>query len=221
MLSGGITPPPLQDTDYEDFENQVLQEAFDRIGVEVSFKVAPNQRSLTDTNNGVTDGQILRIKGMEANYPNLIPIPEKISTLKFVAFSKESIDTTAGWESLKAYKTAYINGWKIFDYNVPESTDVTKVHSPIDLFNLLDRDRTEVILYELWQGLALVKYMGISSIQPAYPPLAERDMFTYLHKKHAHLVPKLAQALRDMKQDGTYQQLYNQFLKPLENLAGQ
>jgi polar amino acid transport system substrate-binding protein len=30
------------------------------------------------------------------------------------------------------------------------------------------------------------------------------DMFLYLHKKHEALVPRLAQALRDMKADGSH-----------------
>ncbi|MDZ7760731.1 MAG: hypothetical protein U5L00_10805 [Desulfovermiculus sp.] len=36
------------------------------------------------------------------------------------------------------------------------------------------------------------------------PPLASRNMYLYMHKKHRHLVELLAGALRRMKQDGTY-----------------
>jgi len=32
-------------------------------------------------------------------------------------------------------------------------------------------------------------------------------MYLYLNKKHAALVPKLAEALRDMRRDGTLQRL--------------
>jgi polar amino acid transport system substrate-binding protein len=41
-------------------------------------------------------------------------------------------------------------------------------------------------------------------------------MFMYLNKKHAALVPKVTQALIDLKADGSYQQFYNQLLKPLD-----
>lgn len=37
----------------------------------------------------------------------------------------------------------------------------------------------------------------------------------YLNKKHAALVPKLAQALADMKADGSYQKLFDMTLKPM------
>ncbi len=32
-------------------------------------------------------------------------------------------------------------------------------------------------------------------------------MYLYLHKKHQALVPRLAQALKDMKADGTYNRI--------------
>ena len=47
------------------------------------------------------------------------------------------------------------------------------------------------------------------------PPLASVDMYMYMHKEHAHLVPKLAQALKDMKADGTYRKIFDEILTPL------
>lgn len=38
--------------------------------------------------------------------------------------------------------------------------------------------------------------------------------FMYLNKKHAALAPKAAKALADMKADGSYQELYDRYLKP-------
>ena len=45
------------------------------------------------------------------------------------------------------------------------------------------------------------------------PALASKDMYIYLHKKHAELVPLLSKALSSMKNDGSYQKLSNKFLK--------
>ena len=44
------------------------------------------------------------------------------------------------------------------------------------------------------------------------PPLAQREMFMYLHKKHKALVNKAAQALSSMKRDGSYQRIFDQTL---------
>jgi polar amino acid transport system substrate-binding protein len=53
-------------------------------------------------------------------------------------------------------------------------------------------------------------------VQLCEPPLAMREMFIYLHKKHKALVPKLANVLREMKQDGRYQILVDKHLTPLK-----
>jgi len=42
-------------------------------------------------------------------------------------------------------------------------------------------------------------------------------MFTYLNKKHVNLVPKLAQSLKELKADGTYERIYTRILAPLKN----
>ena len=215
-LSSGDVYPPMQSENHTGFTNLVLKEAFNRIGYKVDFHTVPNERSLIRTNNGLSDGEIHRIAGLEKKYPNLIRVPEKLMNWKFVVFSKQDINTKQGWDSLKPYFTSFINGWKIFEYNIPKEVKITTVRNPEALFSLLNKDRTDIVLYELWQGLELIKKRNFKNIKVSYPPLANKEMFTYLHKRHAHIVPKLAQALKDMKADGAYERLYQQIIAPLE-----
>lgn len=214
ILSSGVVYPPMQSHNGEGFTNLVLKEALNRIGYKIAFRVLPNERSLISSNKGLSDGELHRTKGMEKTYPNLIRVPEKLMDWKFVVFSKQDINTKQGWNSLKPYVTSFITGWKIFEYNVPKDVKISKVRSPDGLFTLLDKERTDIALYELWQGLELIKKHNYKDIKVSYPPLANKAMFTYLHKKHAHLVPKLAQSLKEMKKDGTYERLYQKILAP-------
>ena len=48
---------------------------------------------------------------------------------------------------------------------------------------------------------------GLPAIAPVSPALKDVDMYLYLHKKHQALAPRLAQALKDMKADGTYNRI--------------
>jgi polar amino acid transport system substrate-binding protein len=80
---------------------------------------------------------------------------------------------------------------------------------------LLEKGRTDVVLLSLWVGQWLVHQEGYQ-FKPMDPALARLEMFMYLNKKHAALVPKLAQALREMKADGSYQKVYDATLKPLD-----
>jgi len=46
------------------------------------------------------------------------------------------------------------------------------------------------------------------------PPLVSRKMYLYVHKSHAALVPKIADALRSMKDDGSYQRIVSDSTDP-------
>lgn len=216
IISNGATKPPMHTDNFTGFIDIVLSEALNRIGYKLDIRGLPNERSLINANRGIIDGESNRIAGMEKNYPNLIRVPEKIIDWEFIVFSKKQVDTTKGWDSLTPYETSFITGWKIFEYNVPKDVMVTQVRNPEGLMTLLENNRADVALYERWQGLDLIRKNKYKNIKAMTPPLARKEMFIYLHNKHAALVPKLAQALKDMKKDGTYQRFYQQIIAPLE-----
>jgi polar amino acid transport system substrate-binding protein len=107
----------------------------------------------------------------------------------------------------------YIIGWKVFEQNVPKGKELTLVRDADQLFGLLKSGRADVALYERWQGLAKSRAMGIK-LQVLEPPLVRTKMYMYLHKKHAALVPQVAAALLKLKQNGSYQRIFDSALKP-------
>jgi len=141
---------------------------------------------------------------MEKIYPNLIRVPEKLIDWHFVAYSKQPLDLTNGWESLANKNIAFITGWKIFEQHSPRSATVTKVRNADQLFTLLNKNRTDIALFNLAGGNYLIDKLHLEDVKAQSPPLAVREMFIYLNKKHSQLVPELARALSDMKTDGTY-----------------
>jgi polar amino acid transport system substrate-binding protein len=68
---------------------------------------------------------------------------------------------------------------------------------------MLDKNRVGFILYERWQGLWHTRNLNMK-VQAHEPPLAKREMFMYLHKKHVGLVEKAVATLAEIKKDGTY-----------------
>jgi len=208
--------PPLNTPEQSGFMDIISREAFKRIGYTLETVKLPAERGLRNTNAGVEDGEMSRIKGMEKLYPNLIRVPEKIMDWKFVVFSQNPINLDKGWSSLSNKNLTYINGWKILEKNIPASASITRSRSAKQMFILFDKQRIDYIVYELWGGLLLSKSLNLKHLKLQHPPLATREMFIYLHKKHKNLVPKLAEALKQMKQDGQYDEIKNKILKPLE-----
>lgn len=214
-LTTGALPPLTASANHPGFLNLLAREAFRRVGVEVEVTAVPTERSLINVNSGLDDGDIFRVAGVEAAYPNVIRIPEKTIDNDFIAYSRIPGIQIRNWADLQAYSVAYATGWKPYERNVKNVKELTTTSSIHELFPLLEKGRADIILMDRWQGQWVVQQMGYQ-LKPLEPPLARFEMFMYLNKKHAALVPKVAQALRDMKVDGSYKKIYDTTLKPLD-----
>lgn len=210
------TDAPYTTPERTGFLDLVVTEMFSRMGLQgrVNRYVGASARALQMSNSGEDDGEALRIGGLEKKFTNLMPIPESIISNDFVAYSRKGMVPIRDWNGLKPHSVTYLLGWQIFKSNVKDAKNVTEVRGVDQLFSLLKLGRVDVSLYEKWQGLYQVRQLKME-VMVHDPPLASIPMFMYLHKKHQALVPKAAQALAEMKRDGTYQKIFDKTLKPL------
>lgn len=206
---------PLSNDAQSGFADRVVAEALKRNGYGLETVLLPAERALINANAGIDDGDLLRISGLQKTYTNLIQVPEKVMDLEFVVFTRHANFPVTGWQSLKPYSVSIITGWKILERNITEYADLTKVKNAEQLFTLLVKDRTDVIVFSRWVGLGYIKDKQLSKVKVLDPPLVQRAVYVYLHKKHERLVPGLAAALRDMKADGSYQRIFQETLAPL------
>jgi polar amino acid transport system substrate-binding protein len=189
--------------------SEVLREAMGRLGLPWRLLSLPSERSLHEANAGAVDGEGLRVPGLSAQYPNLIQVPESFTSISFVAFGRVPAGGAAprleqGWRDLSAYRVAHIVGWKLFEASVGNTRALHKVDKPEQLFRMLESGRIDLALYTRADGLALVRSLGLGGIQVLEPALKDVDMYLYLHRRHADLVPRLAQVVRAMKADGSH-----------------
>lgn len=187
---------------------------FQRINIEAKTVLLPSERSLINANSGINDGNIARIKGIEKKYTNLLIVPEKIIDFEFVAFTKNQHLKVTNWSDLKHHNIAFINGWKVFEKKVTQYKSLVRTKDSKQLFDLLNQDRVDIALYDLWSGLWHIK-QSKAKVDYLRPPIASFQLYLYIHKKHKHLVPGLTRALRAMKEDGTYNKIYAQSLQSL------
>ena len=207
---------PLSNDQNTGFVDIVVREALARIGYDLETVRLPAERALINANAGIDDGDLLRIAGLQGIYPNLVQVPERIIGLEFVVFTRQEELRVDDWEDLAPLSVAIITGWKILERSIPDSTHLTTVKNVDQLFTLLARDRVDAVVYSRRVGLGYLARHDIRRVRLLEPPLNRRDMYVYLHRKHQHLVPKLAAALRAMKADGSYQRAYQRILAPLD-----
>ena len=220
LLLNDTSEAPYTKPERSGYLDVIATEAFRRSGLKLRLIKLPPERALRLVNEGIEDGELVRIAGLEVQFPNLIPVPEKITDWNFAAFSKAP-SMPADLTAIHGRTVGYIRGWKIYEQMMAGGSKVIAVEDAEQLFRLLQTDRIEVALYELWMGLALIKKQGIEAVRPLQPLLAKREMFIYVNKRHAEHVTRIAAALRALKQDGFYERAYRERLLPFDAAAKQ
>ncbi|GAB6051268.1 hypothetical protein JCM17960_00880 [Magnetospira thiophila] len=211
ILNTGIRDP-FTTGEQNGFIDRLIQQAFLRMGKEATVSVyQKSAKALENANLGIDDGAALRIKGLEETYPNLVRVPEKLMDNQFVIYGLNKPVTAQNWADLDGLNIAYIKGWQVFQNNLKDHKTTTLARNPQHLFDLLISGQVDYILYERWQGLWRARQFGIT-LTTNPQPLVETEMFVYMHKKHRATIEPLAQALAKMKQDGTYQAIFDQTL---------
>jgi polar amino acid transport system substrate-binding protein len=209
-----FTGPPLSNKAGTGFYDLLLKEAFHRAGIVIEIIRLPAERSLINANAGITDGDFVRIAGLDATYPNLLRVPEKITDFEFVGFTKNVSIPTTSWKSLQPYDVAIVRGWKILEENIVGAHSLVKAKNQRLLFTLLKKNRADIVVYSRFEGYEMMNQLDMKDTHVLEPPLAVREMFLYLNKKHRALVPVIASHLRKMKRDGSYDAIKMQTLAP-------
>lgn len=203
---------PRSNLDGRGFEDLIVKEAFRRIGKEVRISFLPSERALLNVQDGIDDGTFSRIKGLEETYPNMLLVPYRVSNFAFTVFAKENVKRIERWEDLAPYNVGFVNGWKYPEKYVLKARSIHKVRHDDTLFELLRDDKLDVAIHESIGGALLLKRKGITGIAAQLPPLGDPDMYMYMNRRHAGLVPLLTEALKQMDQDGVRQAIIDRVL---------
>ena len=192
--------PPYSNPKQDGYFDLLLKEAFFRLDRTISIENKPAERSLKDANEGITDGEFLRVSGIDMLYPNLLIVPEPLYEMEFVAFSKvETLKLSNGWESLSEYNTGYVIGWKIIEENIDGLNGNAGVGNQEMLFKLLDANRFEIVIYSRNFGRQLINKLALKNIYSATESLAVEPMYLFLHKRHRELIPRLTKIMKEIK----------------------
>lgn len=216
LVLNNTNEPPFTNTEATGFLDIILREAFKRAGVEdLELVSLPAERGLLSADSGLIDGDVTRIKGLDKQYPNLVRVDEKLVDWEFVAYTARD-DIRSSWEDVRRYYVGFITGWKIYEKALEGAENTLPVSDPRALFRLLRLKRADLVLYARWMGEVHLAQEGITNVHPLLPPLAVREMFIYLHKRHQALAIRLADALRAIKEEGMYDSVRARSLAPYQ-----
>ncbi len=89
-----------------------------------------------------------------------------------------------------------------------------------NMVRMLDAERFDVMVTDLFSGLAAVKKLNLQArIYPLSPPLERIHIYHYLHERHRDLVPEVGKVIAQMEASGELAALREALVKQV--LGGQ
>jgi polar amino acid transport system substrate-binding protein len=192
--------------------SEILKVAYRRLGIEVVFEAIPQARSLIMSNEGKIDGEVTRLAGLEAQYPNLMMVPVVLIEQKGMAFTrKDKTFPLNGWDSLRPYSIVTLNGAKWSTDGTMGMDRVDIVTQPEQMFKMLEMGRVDVALGPRLTGMVQIMQLGFTDILPIEPPLVINKLYHYLNIKYkTHLLPQLSAVLQQMESSGQSSEIREQ-----------
>jgi len=183
--------------------SKLLEEIYRRLDIKVDFLDAPANRALSMSSAGELDGEVMRIIDVAQQFETLLPVKPAINYIQPAAFSKRLQFTTEGWKSIADYRVGIVRGVGSSERGTKGMTQVEAATTLDTLFNMLDADRLDIIVNDLFGGRLVAKRLGMDhEIHPLLPPLERLAVYHFLHAKHRDLLPRVEAVIREMDANG-------------------
>lgn len=191
------------DTPQANYVLELLDLAYNEVGYKLKLIDFSQSSALIAANEGLLDGQLGKVPGLTPQYPNLhkIDVPMFTFNLQLLSYCDEcNLKDMSSLAIQSNYQAAF---QYLKQHTFPGY--LLQVKSTSALLNLLTQKQVEAALvidfhiHAYKQNLidAGVHFKNIKAI----------NTYHYLHKKHAHLLPRLTKVLNELQQNGTMDRL--------------
>ncbi|MFC6656914.1 substrate-binding periplasmic protein [Roseibium salinum] len=180
----------------------VLKAAYGKLGIDLDIYYTSGKRSLLVAASGSVDGEVLRVGTVSEMHPTLIRIGVPIHTLEVSAFSKRSNAPKQRVEDLPYLRVGHLRGAVLPEDVTRHLSDVWRANSNRELFKLLMADKLDAVLTSTVTEAVTIRQLGIEEGEIVGQPIGRENLYHFLHKKHADLVPEITTVLEQMAASG-------------------
>uniref|UniRef100_Q0HZ70 Solute-binding protein family 3/N-terminal domain-containing protein n=1 Tax=Shewanella sp. (strain MR-7) TaxID=60481 RepID=Q0HZ70_SHESR len=244
-LSANESPPPRIPTTsdkpiitmafYEDPKDNlyfrlselIYTEAFARLGYQFNYLVVPPMRASLMADSGKVDGEPARVFSYGLKFQNLIRVEEPFIESKLMVYGINPNIQVQDWAALlkHPYRIEYYRGIFYIEQKLEGLVPVDRLttsSSPVNSFRRMSRDRIDIYIDTEAIGEQVLKYAEFqhSKIHPV-GKLDDLIGYAYLHKRHQALAQQLSATLKQMKQEGSFEQYWQQAHKELDPAIAQ
>ncbi|MCP3400912.1 ABC transporter substrate-binding protein [Bradyrhizobium sp. CCGB20] len=182
---------------------EMLRAVYARLNIKLEFEDVPGKRALALSSAGEVDGEIQRIGTLSRDYPTLIQVTPAINYIEPAVFATKLRFDVDGWNSIKDYSIGIVRGVGSSEAGTRGMARVTATTSLENMVRMLDADRFDVMVTDLFSGLVAVRKLDLQTrIHPLSPPMERIHIYHYLHERHRDLVPKVGKVIAQMEASG-------------------
>ncbi len=185
--------------------DRIVYTTLQRMGIGVSITALGMDSAIQGTNNGVYDGLCSQASGLEEDYPFLVRVPEMVSTNRYYAYALAGTELQcSGWEDLKGLRVGTLYEKTYTKANLPQTiAGHVEKRNWGDLLGALNNKECDVVIASSRLSTESVMpdnvvNIGLLDTVPSY---------MYLNKRNEELIPQMAEVIKDMREDGTLDEL--------------
>jgi ABC-type amino acid transport substrate-binding protein len=200
-----LSPPHITVEQNGDID-LIVKETFRRVGVTIAYQPTSVSRGLYGTLTGEFDGFFATPILTAPMLKPLVRVEEPIfSSIAGGVFLRDDI-TIYELADFKKYRVGYGKGWKQPGILLKDVPETHTANSPELLMEMLAQNRIDVAFMYFTHARYIADKKKITGLKFS-KFIDYSGLFIHLNPKHADLAADLAQALRDMRADGTYMDL--------------
>ncbi|WP_445232149.1 substrate-binding periplasmic protein [Duganella rhizosphaerae] len=196
----------------------ICTDAFDQLGKDVDVRLYPPLRGALEAGAGKIDGEVGRAYAYGDNHPNLIRVGEALLSFRVTAFTRIPGLKISGWDSLKgtSYRVQYRSGYTTFKTQLEQILPARQISSVVD--SQLGLQNVALGRTDIFVDLEEFGELQLARLQNRYGDVynaglvQDTPVYIYLHKRHAALVPRLAEIVARMKSSGAINRYISQAL---------
>ena len=191
---------------------EILVRAYHKIGYEADVVFLPGKRARSNAINGVSSGEVARVKAYGKKSPTLVRIATELFVVRGAAFAIKDEVELGTLDDLSKYRIGVLRG-VLYSDRLTDGYNRHYAKTISQLFKMLVRDRVDLIIAIDLSGMMTInREYKDTPIRVIRDDLIVLPVFHYLHENKAELVPRIAEVILNMKKSGELGRIRKDFV---------
>jgi len=177
---------------------KILKRAYAELGIEIETVITSPRRALLEAASGKTDGELVRVREIEAQHDSLIRVDVPIIVARTFAYTNQPDLKGKSIDEVRHLRVGHVAGARFSRDLSKGFSEVWAAETPEQLFEMLLRNRIDLVIVGEATGRRIIRSQKLEGVFPLRPSWQDVAFYHYLHEKHAVLVPKIEEVLKRM-----------------------